>query len=136
MASLVTDRAHVPSDAGRERLRLWAEQRMFAAAWAASAIGTAWLAVRLGGGAIGAAAVVAAGLAPVALGAPGAARMAAGVAAAIACAALVGAARAAFDAATTDVLQHLTDADRRCDACRDLTARLGAGHAAAAGAAV
>lgn len=161
MASFVTHRTHghAPSDAGRERLRLWAQQRLFAAAWAASAIGTAWLAVRLGGGAIGAAAVVAAGLAPLALGAPLAARLAArvdrralllgsqaaaavalvacvlaapaaGPAAAIAAAALVGGARAAFDAATTDVLQHLTDPERRRDACRDLTARFGAGHAA------
>jgi hypothetical protein len=160
MASFVTDRTHQgPSDAGRERLRLWAEQRLFAAAWAASAIGTAWLAVRLGGGAIGAAAVVAASLASLALGAPLAARAAArldrrallsgsqaaaaaalvacvvaapaaGPAAAIACAVLVGAARAAFDATTTDVLQQLTDPERRRDACGDLTARFGAGHAA------
>ena len=161
MAPFVTDRTHdnAPADAGRERLRLWAAQRLFAAAWAAAAIGTAWLAVRLGGGAIGAAAVVAAGLVPLALGAPVAARLAArvnrrtllwgsqaaaaaalvacdlaapaaGLAAPVACAALIGAARAVFDAATTDVLQHLTAPQRRRDACRDLTARFGAGHAA------
>ena len=161
MAPFVTDRTHdnAPADAGRERLRLWAAQRLFAAAWAAAAIGTAWLAVRLGGGAIGAAAVVAAGLVPLALGAPVAARLAArvnrrtllwgsqaaaaaalvacdlaapaaGLAAPVACAALIGTARAVFDAATTDVLQHLTAPQRRRDACRDLTARFGAGHAA------
>jgi predicted MFS family arabinose efflux permease len=161
MASFVTDRTHghAPSDAGRERLRLWAEQRLFAAAWAASAIGTAWLAVRLGGGASGAAAAGGAGRAPLARGAPLAARLAArvdrrallwgsqaaaaaalvacvvaapwaGPAAAVAGATLVGAARAVIDAATTDVLQHLTEPERRRDACRDLTARFGAGHAA------
>jgi hypothetical protein len=161
MGPFVTDRTRPegPAEPARERLRLWASQRMFAAAWAASAIGAAWLAVRLGGGAAGAAAVVAAGLAPLALGAPLAARIAArtnrrtllwssqaaaaaalvacdllvpsiGVAAAVAGAAAVGASRAVFDAATADVLLQLTAAQRRRDACRDLTARFGAGHAA------
>ena len=161
MANFVTHRTHTvtPVDTARERLRLWSSQRLFAAAWASATIGSAWLAVSLGGGALGAAAVLTAGLAPLAAAAPLAARLATraqrrallwssqaaaaaallagdlavpalGVGAAIACAAAIGVARAVFDAATMDVLQQLTAPGRRRDACRDLTARFGAGHAA------
>ena len=167
MSQYVTHRTHPAgrADTARERVRLWSAQGAFAAAWAATAIGCAWLAVQLGAGALGAAATLAAGLAPLALGAPLAARLAAraprrtllwtsqaaaaaallaadllvpalGAGAAVMCAAAVGAARAVFDAATTDALQHLTAAERRRDACRDLTARFGAGNAAGVAAAL
>lgn len=161
MAHFVTRRTHsgLPADTASERLRLWSGQRLFAAAWAAATIGAAWLSVSLGHGALGAAAALAAGLAPLAAAAPLAAWLATrgprrallqgsqaaaatallvcqlvvpalGVAAVVACAAAVGVARAVFDAATTDVLHQLTAPLRRLDACRDLTARFGAGHAA------
>jgi predicted MFS family arabinose efflux permease len=113
----------------------------------------------MGGGPVAAAAVLAAGVLPLALAAPSAARLAArasrrtllwgaqaaaaaallacdagaarlGVWSVVGCAALLGLARAVFDGATADVLQHLTAPQRRREACRDLTARFGAGHAA------
>jgi predicted MFS family arabinose efflux permease len=159
MAELVTHRTHIPADAARERGRLWWSQRLFAAAWAAGTVGGLWLAVSLGGGPVAGAAVLAAALLPLALAAPSAARLAAranrrtllwssqaaaagvllacdaaaaalGVWAVVACSALLGLARAVFDGATADVLHHLTAPQRRLEACRDLTARFGAGHAA------
>jgi len=159
MAEIVTPHTRPPADTARERARLWWSQRLFAAAWAGGTIGGLWLAVSIGGGPAGAAAVLAASLLPLALGAPLAARLAAranrrtllwsapaaaavvllacdagasalGVWPIVACAALLGVARAVFDGATADILHQLTAPQRRLDACRDLTARFGAGHAA------
>src|SRR4051812_38158249 len=69
MSQLVTHRTQPlgRADTARERVRLWSAQGAFAAAWAATAIGCAWMAVHLGAGALGAAATLAAGLAPLAL---------------------------------------------------------------------
>lgn len=146
------------ADTGRERLRLWRVQALFAAALAAVTIGGIWLAATAAGAA-GAAAAIVAGLLPTALATPLAAWAAgrlprravllaapavlagaalasellgpiAGAAAVVACAALVGAARVAFDAAAADLLHQLTAPERRVEACGDLTARFGRGSAA------
>jgi len=159
MAQIVTHRTHPPADTARERARLWWSQRLFAAAWAGGTIGGLWLAVSLGGGPPAAAAVLVAGLLPLALAAPLAARLAArsnrrtllwsaqaaaavallvaeataaglGPWAVVACMVVLGLARAVFDGATADVLHQLTALQRRRDACRDLTARFGAGYTA------
>lgn len=147
-----------PADTGRERARLWRVQRLMAAAIAAGSIGAVWLAVALGGGAAGAAGVIVAGLAPLAVAAPLAAWLTArvhrrsllsgapavaaaallacdlgadvaGVGGVVACVLLVGLARAVFDGATTDVLHHLVAPERRSEAAHGLTASFGAGSA-------
>ncbi len=157
MAHLVTHHTH-SADTVRERARLWRVQRLVAAAMAAGSIGAVWLAATLGGGPAAVAAVIVAGLAPLAVAAPLAAWLAGrahrrtllwgapaaagaalvacdltagalGVGAVIACAVVVGAARAVFDGATTDVLHHLVAPERRSDAAHDLTTRFGAGSA-------
>lgn len=153
------------ADTARERVRLWWVQSLMSAAWGAATAALVWLAVVLGGGPVGAAAVLAAGLAPLALSTAGTAWLVAraprrallvaapalaavalivcgvaadraGVAAVAVCAAALGLARAVFDGATADVLHHLTTPERRADACRDLTARFGAGNAAGVAAAL
>jgi hypothetical protein len=154
-----THAAGVPAaDPVRERGRLWCAQTLFAAAQAAATVGLVWLAVTLGGGPGAAAAVLAAGLVGLALGtapavwigaraprrtllwssqaAAGLALAAAawtvpwaGIAALGVAAALLGLARAGFDGAATDVLHQLVAPERQHDACRDLTARFGAGQA-------
>ncbi len=158
MDRFVTHRTHGPADPARERARLWRVQRLVAAAIAAGSIGAVWLAATLGGGPAGAAAVIIAGVAPLAVAAPlaawlapralrrtllwGAPAVAAaalivctlvadslGVGAIVACAALMGASRAVFDAATADVLHHLVDPERRGQAAHGLTRSFGAGSA-------
>src|SRR5690606_27983719 len=113
-------------------------------------------------GAAGAAMVIVAGLAPIAvatplaawlvgrigrrtllLGAPAAAGAALlacaltvgarGLAVVVACAAVVGVARAVFDGVTTDILHQLVTAEHRADASHALTARFGAGSALGVG---
>lgn len=147
-----------PADTARERARLWRVQRLMAAALASGSIGAIWLAVTLGGGPAAAAAVIVAGVAPLAVavplaawlagraqrrtllwGAPAAVAVAllvcefvvgtAGVTAVIACAVVVGAARAVFDGVTTDVLHHLVAAERRAEAAQGLTSSFGRGSA-------
>lgn len=158
MAHFVTHHTHAPVDTARERARLWRVQRLVAAALTAGSIGAVWLAVTLGTGPVGAAAVIVAGVAPLALGAPLAAALAArvprrtllwgspavaaaalitcdlttgalGLPAVVACVFVVGAARAVFDSATTDVLHHLVAPERRADAAQGLTTSFGAGSA-------
>lgn len=154
----VTHHTRTGADTARERARLWNVQRLFAAALTAGTIGAVWLAATMGAGTAGAAAVIVAGLAPVAVAAPlaawvvgrvprrtilwGAPTVAAvallaadlgadavGVALLVAATLLVGMARAAFDGATADVLHQLVTPERRADATGDLTARFGAGSA-------
>ncbi|MGD9696533.1 MAG: MFS transporter [Thermoleophilia bacterium] len=154
----VAYRTRQPADTARERARLWRVQLLMAAAVACGSIGAVWLAATMGAGAAGAAAVIVAGLLPVALATPLAAWVAGrvarrtllwsapatlaaalvacdlsaealGVGSVIACAMLMGVARVAFDGVTADVLHQLVDDARRPDATRDLTARFGAGSA-------
>ena len=154
----VTHHTQGSADAVRERARLWTVQRLFAAALAAGTIGAVWLAATMGAGSAGAAAVIVAGLAPIAVAAPLAAWVVArvprrtllwgapaaasaallacdlaadalGVGVVVAGTLVVGTARAAFDGATADALHHLVTPERRADATRNLTARFGAGSA-------
>ncbi|WP_217914487.1 hypothetical protein [Miltoncostaea marina] len=149
---------HTTADTARERARMWRLQRLFAAALTCGSIGAVWLAATMGTGAAGAAAVIVAGLAPVAVALPIAAPLVArarrravlwgspaamcaafaacllaagtsGVALVVACAAVVGVARTLFDAATTDTLQQLVPAERRPDSAHALTQQFGAGSA-------
>jgi hypothetical protein len=148
------------TDAGalRERARLWRGQLLFATAQAAGTIGVVWLSATRGGGPAAAALIVAAGLAPLAVGTAPAALLVAHVSrrvllrvaqlsAAVALGAvivtpggtnplamagalaLVGAARAVFDATAADVLQQLVAPDRTHDAMGDLTRRFAVGQA-------
>lgn len=146
-----------PADTARERARLWWAQALLAAALGAGTVGLTWLAVSLGGGAGVAGSVIAAALAPVALGSAPAAWLAsrtrrrlllAGSAAAAALALVtavslgpdlrpglialfalgLGTARVAFDGAAADVLHHLVEPARRPAAAGDLTARFGRGQ--------
>ncbi len=159
MAYFVTHHTHSPAaDTLRERARLWRVQRFLAAALAAGSIGALWLTISLGGGPAGAAAVIVAGIAPLAVttplaawiagriprrtllwGAPAAAAAALavcdltvdaiGIGAVVGCVVVVGAARAVFDSATTDVLHHLVAPERRAAATHGLTASFGTGSA-------
>lgn len=158
MGHFVTHHTSTPADTARERARLWRVQRLVAAALTAGSIGAVWLAATLGAGPAGTAAVIAAGLAPLAVATPlaawlagraqrrtllwGAPAVAAGALVAcdltavaldlpaiVACAVVVGAARAVFDGATTDVLHQLVAPERRAEAAHGLTTSFGAGSA-------